>query len=462
MLESFSGSYVNEDYGYFAEALNKLYIHEDIVCDGKPYSREEQAIALVENMYISDLLKPAIIWESICVLKNFKDDKIAFQLINDVLKESGAYSEQKDIKNFNAKLILKRLFQKNSIFQLQDAEDFSLYIRQTAFGRDLAQERNNLTKSAWMQDAELIDKYIKNFQTLGLLSREQPSSDTSDEIWVFGASKPVEEVRLRDLNQLIASKGFKTDVIRLLGGKRELSVGLDGKEYILELAKKLERKYDENNPFLMRGNQEYLNYLEGVERLYETDMINDLYSSIFGQAVTTKQEVIDSDKAENRNRPDTIQTINDSMTKLLNRIESGDLKNKEEITVLLVSSQPFCERQKLQTKITLDKALKEKNIKIKIKFESLGREASYELAKSRIEVLHSDGMGSLSATQYQLYTQGENRVREIDLMLYSKRAEIKNKLLIPPMPSDICSPSHECLRIEIPQNIGQDVHEISK
>jgi len=385
---------------------------------------ESQHRALICNLYISGILSKENIWESINVMGGFKDKTKAFKLICGVLETAGAF--QPDINKFHHIHVLDNLFEDDS-FDQQDIQDFILYWRQFAFARKPLQERNELQKSDWMQDEHRKQAYINNSTVLGLLTSVSPLKKSYHETWVMGASYPTQKLRIEYLKAKMLETGFQPGQTRFLAGKRELTVGLDGKEYMLALADKLGIKYDSAAPTVKRQDgKDYLNYTDpNGKKLYESDMVADVYQAHFGVEIDEKQ-LIDSDAIETKNRPDTVSTSLDAADKLIQSNKGGVLGNESNIQVLVCSNQPYIRRQTMAAQEAIDQQLNANGLKdvVKITACACGPALSEEAAKASIAVLHSDGLGALGAQQYKALPNAIKK-RDPENLMYQSREKVK-------------------------------------
>jgi hypothetical protein len=384
---------------------------------------EEQHKALIENLYISKTLTPSRIWESINIMGGFKNPRQTFSLICTILENAGAF--QNDLSKFNAEHVLDNLFAEER-FDKQDVQDFLLYWRQFAFARGVKEERNEIKKTDWMKDEKLVAKYVENSYTLGLMTEDKATRESYHETWVMGASQPVQELRTKYLKAKQETR-LETGQVRFLAGKRGLTAGLDGKEYMLALAEKLGIAYEASTPTVARPDKkEYLNYTDPKgRRLYESDMVADVYQTHFGTALEAKQ-LIDSNAIAEKNRPDTISTSMDAADKLIKRLKEGDLKGQTDIHVLVCSNQPFNKRQTMAAQKAIDQKLKASGLKgITITAHAFGPELTSETAKKRVEVLHSDGIGVLGSEQYAALKDTTPK-RDSSCLLYQAREKLKD------------------------------------
>lgn len=400
--------------------------------------------AIIENIYFAGYFKESLLWQTINLIGFNKLGQkshqgwtefplLAFLLLRRTVKKS---LKQTTAGNFSLKAsyLLKNLFNEN-IFDLEDIEDFLVYlICQNAFARIPSQERSEIVTQNWMDVHQ--KQYLENAATIGLVNEVQPKFSNYDETWVMGAGRYCTMTRIRHLKKL-QDIGIDTGTIRLLSGNRELWLEIDNigsdmdeaKNYLLHLAKKNNIKIDQQQPFIVRnvvGNtRTYLNYdASETKKLTETMMMRSIYNDVFGVDAFS---VIDDDDNKNY-RPTTESTV-ENITKNIfkNRLEKGDLKNKSKILVMIVSSQPYCERQRLTTKRVVDKILKEQVSK-KIVFDAVAEKSNHKIAK-----IHSE-FSALIAEQFWQHVRNckKSRKRSPQRMIFSPRYNDIN--FIPPLP----------------------------
>ncbi|MES2676868.1 MAG: hypothetical protein V4612_00940 [Pseudomonadota bacterium] len=404
--------------------------------------------AIIENLYFAGYFNEQLIWQAINLIGFDKNSKktnqiwsetpqLAFLLMYKIIKKSGAL--QDNPKLFDSKYLLNHLFDEN-IFDIQDIEDFMVYlVCQNAFGRIPNQERSEIVPQVWMQIYQ--QQYLENAQKIGLIAAINPNFTKYDESWVMGAGRYRTTTRIKHLKQLIDS-GIDVGKIRLLSGNRELWVEIDNigdvaeaKNFMIKLAEKNHIKIDTKNPFITRNvldsPRTYINYRIGeTKKLTETLMMCEIYENIFGKSQATL-----IDDTSKKHRPTTQSTV-ENIAKYIfqNRFEEdGDLKNKPEVKVMIVSNQPYCERQKLTTKRVVEKIIHH-HISKKIIFDEVGGSAFNSAVKS----IHSE-FAALMAEKFWQYTKktahSAKRKRTAQRMIFSAR--FKDISFIPPIPTSI-------------------------
>lgn len=383
------------------------------------FPEENQHKALIENLYISGILTPQNLWESVTMLGMFANKPKVFSLIVSVLNHAGAF--QNNLDHFDVEYILNNLFTEAE-FDQQDIYDFILYWGQFAFARKPLQERNDIKRQSWMENEDLRTRYIGNCRILGLVDPIFPDNIALDETWVMGASYPTTKDRLKYLADRIDEDNLQPGKIRLLSGKRELSVGLDTEDGIITLAKKLNIKYNKKSPFVQRADgKTYLNYsISETRRLYESDMMQDQAAQILNQGGV---ELIDSEVVLGKGRPDTVITAVDAANALIYRIQHGDLRGKKEINILICSNQPYIERQYLAAKRVVEELLRKNKINVTVNVHRSGYGMSDEVCHKKINVLHSDGLGVYTNELYKNVTHAPKR--PMSYLLYQSREKTK-------------------------------------
>lgn len=431
-----------------SKALNNLGFRSQNHSSTTQFSDSQIHLAIIENLYFAGYFKEQLIWQAINLIgfdkygNNTnqiwtKTPQLAFLLMYKVIKKSGALQDNPQL--FKADYLLQHLFGED-IFDIQDIEDFIVYlVCQNAFGRIPNQERNEITPQIWMQIYQ--QQYLENAQKIGLIEEIKPTFKKYDESWVMGAGRYRTMTRIAHLKQLIDS-GFEVGKVRLLSGNRELWVEIDNigdvdeaKDFMLKIAEKNNIKIDAKKPFITRNvlgsPRTYINYHSGeTKKLTETLMMAEIYENIFA-----KNEVTLIDDISKKHRPTTESTV-ENIAKYVfqNRFaEDGDLKDQAEIVIMIISNQPYCERQKLTTKRVVEKIVHHK-ISKKIIFDAVGESA----LNSGVKSIHSE-FAALMAEKFWQYTKktahNVKRKRVPQKMIFSSRFE--DISFIPSIPTSI-------------------------
>jgi len=150
-------------------------------------------------------------------------------------------------------------------------------------------------------------------------------------------------------------------------GRNEDTIN-EGKEYMLDLAKKNGIKLNEGTPFVeyQKGDlgipsgrfpeRVYANYAEGEQRkLTESMMADDLLKTYVKHDIS----IIDTSSREGGVRPNTEGGALDSAKHLVEKIESGQFGDKKDLVILYQSNNPYIERQALAAQRIVNKVLEE-------------------------------------------------------------------------------------------------------
>ena len=396
------------------------------------FSNQESQIALLNIFNIAGYFSDEKIWQAISLMDfNQNGQKTAsnwrageletFKSINQVLQVSKANSE-----TFDAKYFLENAFNQTDIFEQEDVEDLLLYLGQEAFGRRSGQERSDLIEHDWMRICK--EEYLKNAEIIGFIKEKKPHHQKYDESWIQGGAR---SRLISRINYLKKIKDQKIDLglVRILTGIRELSLELDVisdeqevKDFICEVAADNGIEYDLKNPFIKKNFGQSvktcLNYL-GNCAVSETMMAKKIYRKIFGEEVLS---VIDSAAEGGIGRPTTEKNAHDIIEgDLFLRIKNGDFEKEESIKIMIVSNQPYCNRQSQTiTRAALDVMNKklsdgEINHQYQLIFDGVGEES-----KSPVVQIHSV-LGALISEDFLITLSKNNRKRKIENLMFSSR-----------------------------------------
>jgi len=325
--------------------------------------------------------------------------------ILETLEQAGAF--QDSLEQFNADYILGNLD-----LDQQDGQDLIAYLGQNILAKRHG-EVDQIDSSDWMQNESLKDKYLANAHILGFMSPEVTSGQY-DEIWVLGTSQPFFAMTLNFLKKALDTEGVQANNIRLLTGKRELSISpeFESEKYIRELADKLGIEYNKDISFIKREDgRTYLNYLSTEKRrLYETDMVRDTYEKVF-RVIPDEAMIIDADAPLGKARPDVEATV---------KLACKGLKARENLKLAIASFQPFISRQIIEC----TRLIKENCESLEFSCERIALALPRDLVKTKIEILHSEMMGPWLFESYlTASSKSLLRTREIDDIRYNTRKE---------------------------------------
>jgi hypothetical protein len=383
--------------GNFDATFDKLGFKDYKLSEGQVVTKERQEEALLNIFYMAGYFKTEKLWHDINNVPQIKDKKQMFFAITEALKQAGG--DQEDYKKFDAAILRKSL---SSAHLSIEWIDFLLYVAQNAFNRNVGQERNELLTQNWMKVYET--EYLQEAKMLGLVDRKFPNLFEYDEAWIAGASRVGVLMRLLDYNYIL-SLGIKVKGDEVIhAGQRELWANIDGlnpktkkiveeksiinideqdfsvpagrdedtinegKEYMLELAKKTGIRLNEQNPFIeyQKGDHAipsgrfpervYANYADGEQKkLTESMMAADLLKAYVKHDIS----IIDTSSREGGVRPDTTGGALDSAKLFVEKIKSGQFGDKKHFTILYESNNPYIERQALAAQRVVNKVLQE-------------------------------------------------------------------------------------------------------
>ena len=209
----------------------------------------------------------------------------------------------------------------------------------------------------------------------------------------------------------------------------------EAKNFMIKIAKKNNIKINNERPFIVKSvlgrPRTYINYhSDETKKLTDTLMMDEMYENIFGNNEVT---LIDDHK---KNYCLTTEGAVENVAKYIfqDRLkEGGDLKDKSQVAIMIISNQPYCERQKLTIERIFDRIL-HRNISKKIVFDAVGDSASNMSIKS----IHYE-FAALMAEKFWQYTKKTShtakRKRSPQKMIFSRR--YKDISFIPSIPTSI-------------------------
>jgi hypothetical protein len=277
--------------------------------------------------------------------------------------------------------VVRRLFNRLKLWLDEDVDkktkaiaEFILYTAQTAFDRKINQERYELTDQTWMHQHK--DAYLKNARDLDLTQSVWPDiGRVYDGVLVLGGARRGVYGRLNECNYYAKLK-LQTKWTFILTGQRELWAEIDGiqsndlaalryirhnnlsmdtmiyavrspseklaegKQYLLNLAKRQDIAYHIDQPFLFKNNRTYLNVIDPKDKLTETMMAHDLLRK-FGSMDSI---VVDSGLKKDGCRPDTLLTAQDAAHQFIDTIVA-QYPMQSDFHILSISNNPYIRRQ---------------------------------------------------------------------------------------------------------------------
>jgi hypothetical protein len=229
------------------------------------------------------------------------------------------------------------------IFSPFDLADLIVFLQQTAFDRQFATERNELTSKPWMNDAKQRNQFLRLQEACALTNEQLPKQMYYHAVGIMGASYPRAIKRIEYFNTINASLHFEH--IFAMTGKRALSDGLDGKENIQLLAETL----GTTPQYILN---EYGKTV--VENIDETDMVESLIKTYCPEH-RTKISVIDSQVSSWHWRADTSQNAKDFASILIQAIQNSETRPLDGIyQILIIVEQPYANRMSKQIQRALD------------------------------------------------------------------------------------------------------------
>ncbi|MCC8397769.1 MAG: hypothetical protein LN569_00330 [Rickettsia endosymbiont of Labidopullus appendiculatus] len=430
---------------------------------------------LLKIFYLAGYFKPEKLWHDLaCFDKTGNSEKI-FASISKSLIKSGAGQDVPD--QFDAKLLRKNLFKATNELNIQDVEDWLLYVAQNAFNRKVGQERNELISEDWM--TKYASQYIEAARQLRLVDEIPPQHQEYAESWIAGASRIGLLARIIYHNKITEQIKVNGPVL-VLAGARPLWANLDGinpdiyakllkiwqdkgdidkldasllvgedsarteegKKYMESLARNNNIALDITQPFIQYTTKEecpaglfpgrvYPNYATTDEKkLTESLMSEDLLNNFLNKEQRITAEVINTELGNNNARPNTATTAYDAAVILTNKILNNEFGEQKDYVILFVSNNPYIKRQAIATQREVDKVLQEYGLDKKgyhIKIEGVG--FSF---KQDIPTIHSE-LACLVAEEWKnqnLLNPNESG-HSIDQLMFQTRKELKP---IPPMP----------------------------
>ena len=395
--------------------------------------------ALIENLYLAEYFEPEKIWDDVHYLSDSygDDNEIAptglYHQIKDITEN--AFHDIRGKKVFNPEYVLRNMF---IGLPEQDIEDWLVYVTQNAFGRKPGQELYHITPEEWMETHG--DDFMRNAKDMGFVDEITLDRKHVDEYWIAGAGRLRCTTRLEGYRSFIEDWNFAS-AFRLLTGNRP--VGrlewsndlLDGetrpenaKRFILFLADQLDVKLDEGNPFTTKNEKTgdfIVNYAEGEKRrLTEADMFKEVYSSTFG--IYAEDRDVAYVAAEN-NRPTFADIVHKAADMALKSFENTEAY-PEEFHIAVQAEQPHVRRFAVEAEAILRREYAELFNEVSLHVHPVGQACEVGPA-----VVHS-AMSVYMAAKYNQITQGQERKRGSEQLMFRDRQDHQKDKIIPPFP----------------------------
>ncbi len=231
-----------------------------------------------------------------------------------------------------------------------DIVDLIVFLQQTAFDRNFAQERNLLTSKPWMAEETNRHQFMGLQRRIGLVEEQRPQQSHYSAVGIMGASYPRAKSRISYFKEL-TDIGF--DTVFAVTGQRDLSKGLDGEANIQNIATQLSIE-----PHFIQENGQ-----EVTKKINETQMVKCLIASLCPEHAE-KMGIIDSSVGEWHWRADTTQNAKDFAWTLIQGIQQSEIRPTDHTyRILLVVEQPYANRMAKQVQRALNEVAQQHNEK---------------------------------------------------------------------------------------------------
>jgi hypothetical protein len=372
----------------------------------KRISAREVQKAFLENLYFAEYFESQSIWQAINLIKrenrecDFRGVKSSFEAMMEIIRT--CFATKGNSRKFNAGILLDKFSSHSAFFTSNEIKNIMVYLGRKAFGRNVGQERNEIQQYPWGEIHR--EHYMENAQKLGLIFEVKPQLQKYDETWIQGAAYFRTRTRI-EYTKKLQDEGFDLGTIRILTGDRELWVEIDKmpgatmeetQNFMLQLAEKSGIKivgFEER--VISDLVRTYPKYAEDEsQKLTETVMAKAIYRDVFGRDLI-EDEVVDSSAEEGLSRPTTASAAAKvARFQFADRIRRGDFKNKK-INILIVSNQPYVERQTITNERAVLKEMKKIGpTKHKLVFDGAG-----SVCMVGVSEIHSE-FGALVSEKY--------------------------------------------------------------
>lgn len=421
------------------------------------FKTKEEQVAFVQNLYFAGYFKEENIWQMINLMEHDKSgarvtniwdrgegeetgkvDEIFLALANAVNRSK---LHQGDFTKCDFEKFLTEFGAEKS-FDGQDLEDIILHMGQSAFNRSQYQERSELSAAPWTETCDQT-QYQKNAQIIGLIDKKEPEAGAEfDQTWVQGAAKLRTKTRLEHLKEMQDS-GVKVGEIKFLTGDRELWLEIDKypgeseeekRAFFINLAEKNGiRLTDEEEKFETRAvgstTRTYLKYHPDESRkITETMMAKQVFEDVFGYP-PADDLIIDSAADAAAGRATTLT----GAKKAASELKLSEAWSKTEVKIMIVSDQPYADRQLLANKRACSEVLGDDLDKITFSAAGRGCEVG-------VRAINSE-MGALTGERYyeMIRQRGDKeRKRNPEQLMFRNRCnnpEIAMDMVIVGLPS---------------------------
>jgi hypothetical protein len=387
------------------EVLSNLGFNSRIIGYGTNFQEKltdnQVQKAFLENLHIAGYFNEEEVKQAVNLIRReHHNAHDSFAKIMEILHDCGA--SKKDSHKFNAEILFES-FAKNSRFLNEiDLKNIIIFLARKAFGRKKGQERNELQQQLWAEIYRHL--YLENAKKLGLILEEKPSLEKYHETWIQGAAYPRMKARTIYAKKL-RDEGYDLGVIRLLSGERELWLEIDdlSKDEIFAIAKR-------NNIAVVGFEERMVNnsvrtygkYAENEhKKITEGVIAREIYLEVFG--VVNDELVIDAAMHKNEVRATTASVTASFVHEKFAQKIINDFVSEKELNILIVTNQPYVERQTLTNKRAALGELRKLNIKKNINFYGVGASCTSSIAE-----IHSE-FGALVSEKYMQQVQKDKQ-----------------------------------------------------
>lgn len=449
-------------------SLTKLGFRNHII-DSKMMTLQKQAEAILNIFNMAGYLAFERLWQDINHIPSIKNKKETFLSLTNAIKAS--YEDPINLNKFNTKELYNKL--KSITLKNEEWMDLLLYISQHAFNRHHGQERHEMTTQEWVEQSK--EEYYNSARILGLIDRKMPQYLEYDIAWIAGASRLGVLSRMLEHKYILSNTDIKINnsKIFILAGQRELWAELDGinpkikkilenskniniddvdiyvpngnieetinegKNYLSKLAKIYNIKLNEEQTFIKYEKDQaplgrfpgrnYPNYdKEEKCKLTETLLCKDLAKKSFSDEV-----VIINTQSLNNQRPNIYTTAKDAMHQTIKEIIHKGIEKKI-FKILLITNNPYIERQEIATQFVVNKVLEEVGLAqqgYQFIIDGVGFSS-----KQDIKIIHSE-LASLMAEKWKMAHFDEKEIEtHIKPLLFQTRDK---EIIFDPMPEEL-------------------------
>lgn len=451
----------------------------------------EQQKALLQILQLDDLLTSNELWESLYILNTlypFAGNYIsAFHKINDAINTSKANTN--DYRQFKVDILFNKL---KEITELNDQDflRFIVYTSQSTFDRKVGQERDQLPVTKYNQwSKDRIKLFVELSHQLGSVSNHfQPKYQDYDVCAILGTSMASMYSRIMHFKFLSLLNNHKFREVFMLVGDRELCLNLDqiSKKFEDEVAgiytanTHLKNNIITTNTTSATNDEQTIDYSkEIIVAIAEQNNIalgtpqfvtnshgrtipNYINKAQIGTITETlaakyylKQLNIDNQvqivttPMQNGTRPTTVTTVETFAHEFINNIKHNKYGKQTKFRFLIVSNDPYTNRQLVSFKRVMQYMLKDAGIdqKYNIEYEAVASPSSLKVSRvSSANAAYILELYQMAIDESPVHQQGGNNYDYPSTKLqYQYRSQHHNSLQqqIPPMPKANNSSFHD-------------------